>query len=76
MSSPCSFLLTKYFRQMIKVPFQQQSILFQRMLGEIEFDVNRLSKHTLEKANKAKLHLEAYYKVTILLQIYNIETLG
>ena len=37
------------------------------MLGGLEFEVNQLSKHTLEKASKAKLHLEAYYKVTILL---------
>ena len=34
------------------------------MIGGMEFEVNQLSKHTLEKASKAKLHLEAYYKVT------------
>ena len=42
------------------------SKLFEIMLGGMEFEVNRLSKHTLEKASKAKLHLEAYYKVGIL----------
>ena len=36
------------------------------MLGGMEFEVNQLSKHTLDKASKAKQHLEAYYKVTHL----------
>ena len=44
------------------------SKLFEIMLGGMEFEVNRLSKHTLEKASKAKLHLEAYYKVGIFNQ--------
>ena len=33
------------------------------MIGGVDLGSYRLSKHTLEKASKAKLQLEAYYKV-------------
>ena len=32
------------------------------MIGGVDLGSYRLSKHTLEKASKAKLQLEAYYK--------------